>query len=34
MKKKDNVKIYVPEKERIRRIQQQIMMMNKTIIAA
>ena len=34
MKKKDKVKIYVPEKERIRRIQQQIMLMNKTIIAA
>ena len=33
-KEKDKVKIYVPEKERIKRIQQQIMTMNRVLTAA
>ncbi len=31
---KEKIRIYVPEKERIKRIQQQIMLLNRTIIAA
>ena len=33
-KKKEKVKIYVPEKERIKRIQQQVMIMNRVITTA
>ena len=32
-KKQDNVKIYEPQKERIHRIQQQIMAMNRVLTA-
>ena len=31
---KEKIRIYVPEKERIKRIQQQIMIMNRAIIGA
>ena len=32
MKNRENIKIYEPKKEKIRRIQQQIMIMNKVLI--
>ena len=34
MKQKDKVKVYIPRKELIRQIQQQIMMSNRVITAA
>ena len=34
MKQKETVKVYIPRKELIRQIQQQIMMINRVITAA
>ena len=34
MKKIEKVKVYIPRKERIKQIQQQIMMINRVITAA
>ena len=33
-RKKKDVKIYVPKKEQVQRIQQQVMIMNRAIIGA
>ena len=33
MKRKEKVKVYVPQKERIKRIQQQITVMSRVLIA-
>ena len=34
MKQKEKVKVFIPRKERIRQIQQQIIMINRVITAA
>ncbi len=34
MKQKEKIKVFIPRKERIRQIQQQIMMINRVITAA
>jgi len=34
MKKKEKIRIYIPKKERIRQIQQQIAVINRVLISA